>query len=152
MAHYFFDTSALIKHYHPELGSARVDALLGLPGARIDVSRLAVVEFYSALAKKVRAGPLARPEFRTLTRRFRADVRAKTWRIVRLTVAHFDSSSDLIRRIGTTQNLRTLDALQLVVALSLNDPVQPIEFVCADQALCNIAKVEGLSVINPERP
>ena len=49
-----------------------------------------------------------------------------------------------------TLNLRSLDSIQLAVALSLNDPAEPIEFVCADQALCAIAKAEGVSVLIAE--
>ena len=66
------------------------------------------------------------------------------------TAAHFQSADRLIRRIGLTKNLRTLDALQLAEAISVNEPGQPIEFVCADHALCNLAIAEGLSVVNPE--
>jgi hypothetical protein len=38
------------------------------------------------------------------------------------------------------------------VAINLNEPGQPIEFVCADHALCTLAIAEGLSVVNPEVP
>ncbi|MFQ5930088.1 MAG: hypothetical protein ACE5MK_10330 [Acidobacteriota bacterium] len=34
MADYFVDTSALGKHYHEEVGTARVDQLLGEPQSR----------------------------------------------------------------------------------------------------------------------
>src|SRR5713226_885454 len=49
----------------------------------------------------------------------------------------------LIRRIGLAKNLRTLDALQLAVAINLNEPGEPIDFVCADHALCTLASAEG---------
>ena len=32
MPGYYWDTSALVKHYHPELGTAKVDALLHAAG------------------------------------------------------------------------------------------------------------------------
>ena len=75
---------------------------------------------------------------------------ARRLRVVRLTAAHFLSAERLIRRIGLTKNLRTLDALQLAVAINLNEPSQPIEFVCADQTLGALAIAEGLAVVNPE--
>jgi hypothetical protein len=31
MPHYFFDTSALVKHYHTEVGSSKVDQILNEP-------------------------------------------------------------------------------------------------------------------------
>ncbi|MBN9520128.1 type II toxin-antitoxin system VapC family toxin [bacterium] len=152
MPDYFFDTSAVAKHYHAETGTPKVDALLADASSSHTISRLSVVELHSVFAKKVRTGQLTRTAFENLTRRFRSDVRAKRLRVVRLTVAHFSAAVDLIRRVGLVQNLRTLDALQLAVALDLNDPGRPVTFVCADAALCTIAAAEGLTVINPEVP
>ena len=150
MSRYFFDTSAITKHYHGESGTPRVDSLLATSGASFVVTRLAVVEVHSALAKKVRLGLLSPSNFEKMARRFRGDIRKRAWSPVRLTAAHFKSAEQLIQRIGLTQNLRTLDALQLAVALKLNEPAQSVEFVCADQNLVAIAKTEGLTVINPE--
>ena len=152
MPRYFFDTSAITKHYHNEVGTPRVDSLLAAPGGIFFVTRLAVVEVHSALAKKVRTGLLSRPNFEKMARRFRGDIRRRFWSTASLRVGHFHAGERLIRKVGLTRNLRTLDALQLAVALSLNDPVQPIDFVCADQALCAIAAAECLVVINPEVP
>jgi hypothetical protein len=42
MPGHFWDTSALVKHYHPELGTAKVDALLQVPGFQQVLSRLGV--------------------------------------------------------------------------------------------------------------
>ncbi len=39
MPRYFFDTSALVKHYHTELGSPKVDAILGEVGSEFWISR-----------------------------------------------------------------------------------------------------------------
>lgn len=152
MADHFFDTSALSKHYQQEVGTAVVDGLLATAGSRQFVSRLAAVEFHSALAKKVRTGHLTATGFHALTRRFRADVSAKQFEVVRVLVAHFRAAERLVTRLGPSQNLRTLDALQLAVAFGLNEPARPVTFVCADRALCAIAAAEGLAVVNPEAP
>jgi len=45
-----------------------------------------------------------------------------------------------------------LDALQLSVALDLRHRGMLDYFVCADKDLCEVAKSEGLAVINPEHP
>ena len=50
----YFDTSALIKRYHPESGGEAVDRYLDNGVDRHLISRLAFVEFHSAIAKKVR--------------------------------------------------------------------------------------------------
>jgi predicted nucleic acid-binding protein len=151
MAYNFFDTSALGKHYHPELGTSKVDQLLDALGDIHTISRSTVVEMHSVFAKKVRTGVLTMTEFNKITRRFRGDVAARRIRVIRLLVAHFHLAEQLLRQHAPTKNLRTLDALQLAVAIRFNAE-NPIQFVCADQPLCVIATVEGLNVINPENP
>jgi predicted nucleic acid-binding protein len=149
---YFFDTSAFAKHYCSEPGSQRIGSLLGTPETTSFISRLSIVELHSAFAKKVRIGELSRTEFELVARRFRGDLRSRVWSILRFKVNQFKAAERLIRSVGLMQNLRTLDALQLAVALNLNTVARRIEFVCADQNLIAIAKAEGLSVINPEVP
>jgi hypothetical protein len=46
--------------------------------------------------------------------------------------------------------LRTLDALQLAVALDLAAQDLVEHFVVADQPLADVASLEGLKIINPE--
>ena len=53
MADYFFDSSALAKHHHAEVGSPKVEDLLAEPGARYFISRLTVLELQSVFACKV---------------------------------------------------------------------------------------------------
>jgi len=48
----FWDTSALVKHYHPELGTPKVDNLLQTPGSAHVMSRLGVTETFSVFADK----------------------------------------------------------------------------------------------------
>jgi hypothetical protein len=47
--------------------------------------------------------------------------------------------------------LRTLDALQLAVALDLRSQELLDHFVVADESLATIAAAEGLGVVKPER-
>src|SRR5436853_541128 len=75
MPHYFFDTSALVKHYHTELGSPRVDQILGESGSDYSIARLTLTEVPSVFAKKVRTGEIAGADFDRLRLRFYADVR-----------------------------------------------------------------------------
>ena len=53
---YFFDTSALLKRYHPEIGSNVVDAVFDLTDMIRVISDLSIIEFYSAFARRVRTG------------------------------------------------------------------------------------------------
>jgi predicted nucleic acid-binding protein len=152
MADNFFDTSALGKHYHQEVGSPKVDQLLAAPGSRHFVSRLSVVEIYSVFGKKVRTGILSLGDFQLLGRRVRSDARLRVFQVVRVTSPLFRAAEQLVRRLSPAQNLRTLDALQLAVALDLRSRGLVTQFVCADQRLCTIAAAEGLIVVNPEVP
>jgi uncharacterized protein len=152
MPRYFFDTSALVKHYHSELGSPEVDAILGEVGSEFWISRLTLAEAPSAFAKKVRTGELSEIDFERLRLRFFDDIRNRMVTPVRILNAHFQAAGDLIATHGKTRQIYTLDSLQLAVALSIQQPAPIDRFVCADQRLCEIARIEGLAVLNPEQP
>ena len=53
MPRYFFDTSALVKQYHAEIGTPAVRRLLTEPGAECVISRIATVEMLSGFAGNV---------------------------------------------------------------------------------------------------
>lgn len=148
----FFDTSAPVKRYHREAGTDVVLARSTVPGVSHFVSRLAAVELHSTFAKKVRTGQMTPAAFRFATRRFRSDVSVGRLKSLRLLPSHYTAAIRLIRRLSLTSNLRTLDSLQLAVALSIHKPGQPVTFVSADNALCAVAAAEGLVVVNPEVP
>jgi uncharacterized protein len=152
MRHYFFDTSALVKHYHAEPGSSQVDLILREPGAIFSIARLTLTEVPSVFAKKVRTKDIAEPAFAGLRLRFFADARDRVLLPTRILNAHFEIAGDLISKYGKTRPIHTLDALQLAVAISIQQPTPIEHFVCADQRLCAIATLEGLDVLNPELP
>jgi predicted nucleic acid-binding protein len=143
----YFDTSALVKNYHVESGTSQVQALLGTPGSEAFMSRLAAVEMLSGFAGKVRTGTLSSTDFGILRRRFFADVRRKTVRPLRVLNAHYQLAGDLIGKHAMSRHLRTLDAIQLAVALHFHRSFPLDHFVCADQRLCDVARLEGLSVV-----
>ncbi len=152
MADRFFDTSAIAKHYRAEVGTARVDALLAEAGARHFISALSVVELHSVFARLVRTGQITDADFHLARGRFLADVAASLWQVAPVNAADFDQAQQLLVRHGLVRSLRTLDALQLAVALGLGAAGPLDAFVCADANLINVAAAEGMSVINPEAP
>ncbi len=152
MPDYFFDTSALGKNYHNEVGTPKVEQLLKEPGARHFISRLSVIEIQSVFAGKVRAGVISESDFRTLRRRFLTDIARRRVDVVRLTGFHYQEAERLIRKQAMSYSLRTLDAIQLSVALDLRARGLSNHFVCADRNLCKVAVSEALIVINPEIP
>ncbi len=152
MPHHFLDTSGLVKHYHPEVGTPEVDRLWADPGARLFLSRLSVAETVSVFARKVRTGTISPTDFGLLRRRFFADLRQRRPAIVRLLVRHFQEADRLLQQHSLTHGLNTLDALQLAVALDLRRRGMLDELVAADRVLLAVATLEGLKVLNPEVP
>ncbi|MGE3818362.1 MAG: type II toxin-antitoxin system VapC family toxin [Isosphaeraceae bacterium] len=150
MARSFFDTSALVKHYHFETGTATVDRLINEPGAELAISRLTLVETISVFATKVRTGTFDAMRFARLRGRFASDVTRKRYRVIRILNTHYNQAQDLIRGHGLARQVRSLDALQLAVALNLHQEAPLDYFVCADHRLCDVALSEGLAVLNPE--
>ena len=147
-----FDTSGLVKHYHTEVGSIKVQQIVNNPSNRIFISDLSIVEFVSSLAKKVRIGEIKTATFHTTRRRFFADIAAKKFHIVMLTNKHGRSAVKLLVKHATRYALRKLDALQLIIAIYLKSQKSLDYFVCADDKLDKVAKLEKIAFLNPELP
>jgi uncharacterized protein len=150
MPRYYFDTSALVKRYHTEIGTSEIQRLFSVPGAECIISRLATVEMISGFAGKVRTGGFSSTAFPRLRSQFLADVKKRVVRPVRIVNAHYLLAGDLISKHGMSRQLRTLDAIQLAVALHLYQAAPFDQFICADHRLCDVAMLEGLAVVNPE--
>jgi uncharacterized protein len=152
MSDYFYDTSAAVKHYRAEAGTPKVDGLLAVTGSRSFLSGLGVVEVHSVLARLVRIGQITPADFHVVRGRFLADVAAGLWQVVRVTDGDLQRAQMLLVKYGLTRGLRTLDAIQLAVALELQAALPLGGFICADVNLCYAAAAEGLTVVNPEAP
>ena len=148
----FLDTSALAKHYHVELGSAEVDRQWADPRRDLFISRIGVVEAISVFASKVRTGGLSASAFAVLRKRFLNDVGGGRPRLVRLLVGHFKEADRLIGQHGLTRHIRTLDSLQLAVAIELRRRGIIDQLVSSDKHLLSVALAEGIPVFDPEKP
>ncbi len=153
MPNYFLGTRALAKRYKKESGSEYMDRILEQPGSRSLISHLSIVELESVLAIKTRTGEIDEQALQIARRRFRADIARQ-----RLLVAppvherHFHGAKRLLIQYGVPEGLRTLDALQLAIALDLRQLGQVEVLVAADQRLCHVASMAGCSAVNPEKP
>ena len=105
------------------------------------------------LAIKTRTKEIDPPAREVARRRFRADLAQQ-----RLLVGppvheiHFHSARRLLSQYGVTEGLRTLDALQLAVALDLQKSGYVGVLVAADQRLCRVAALAGCPTLNPDTP
>jgi predicted nucleic acid-binding protein len=153
LPYYFLDTSALAKRYHKESGSEYLDRILEESGSRSLISHLSIVELESVLAIKTRTGEIDEQALQIARRRFHADIARQ-----RLLVAppvherHFHGAKRLLIQYGVPEGLRTLDALQLAIALDLRQRGQVDVLVAADQRLCRVASMAGCPAVNPEKP
>lgn len=152
MAQYFFDTSAVVKYYHVEAGTPAVSAMFSERDRKLRISSLGFLEIQSSFAMKVRSGALDRNAAGIQRARFMLDVAAGDIEVYGLTDDHFGAAGRLIGQHSFKRRLRTLDALQLAVALDLANQNLLDSFVVADQSLGEVATLEGLKVINPEVP
>ena len=116
MTYYLLDTSALVKRYHLEAGSANVGKILTEPNSTHLISRIGLVEAVSAFALKVRGGEIPLADFTAYRKRLLADVRKRLLNVVRVRAPQFKEADRLLQMHGCSVNLRTLDALQLDTA------------------------------------
>ncbi|MGB9611496.1 MAG: type II toxin-antitoxin system VapC family toxin, partial [Bryobacteraceae bacterium] len=149
MPGYFVDTSALAKLYHWEAGSERMEALIEAPDARLIISQLSLVEIESVFATKVRTGVIDKAALAQLRGRFYADLSQGRFAVALLARRHFQGAEALVRTYAVDHALRTLDALQLAMAIDLCRRGAASELVSSDKALCEVAVLEGLTVLNP---
>lgn len=129
-----------------------MDRILEQPQSCSLISHLSIVEVESVLAIKTRTGEIDEQALAIARRRFRADIARQ-----RLFVAppvherHFHSARRLLVQYGVPEGLRTLDALQLAIALDLRYLGHVDMVVAADQRLCRVASMAGCPAVNPEK-
>ena len=143
---YYFDTSALLKRYIVEDGSAWVRTTFEEPEADIVVSQLAIVEGVAALARRARGGAFRPGSVARVVQKLTADFQQQ-FVVIAVNSELIDKAVDLARQ----RALRGYDALQLATALVVRSLVAPevVTFVAADDELIAAAEMEGLPSINP---
>lgn len=150
MAHYYLDSSALVKLYAAETGTAWVTTLCApATGHTINLVRITGAELIAALFRRVQVGSLTLADAQLAAARFRRDLNSR-YEIIEVTEALVNDAM----RLAETHALRGYDSVQLAAALELQSvraafALPPLTFVCADQRLNAVATAEGLMVENP---
>jgi predicted nucleic acid-binding protein len=150
VAAYYLDTSALVKRYALEIGTAWVRALTD-PSAGNDLFtvRIAGPELIAALARKVRTGELAPTDASRASANFRLDW-AGDFQVIEVNEQVALRAMDL----AETHGLRGYDAVHLAAALEVNArrlrfALAPLTFVSADAQQVLVAIRVGLPAANP---
>lgn len=140
----YADTSALVKRYVAERGSAAVERLV-VTGRPVATSKIAYAELYAGLARKLRERYLTARQWQAVARRFERD-----WEAC-LRVNVLDEILARARDLVSRHPLRGFDALHLASALYLmEDSGQPVTFAAADQRLVRAARAERLTAVSVE--
>lgn len=139
----FADTSALVKLYIEEAGSAAMAERAR--HARIALSVLAYAEVYSTFARRLRESLLTVKEHAGLAARFERD-----WQGVIL-VPLSPAVAGRIPRLVESHPLRGADAVHLASALMLDEVGLEVTFAVADDRLVEAAGSEKLEAFNPLR-
>ena len=148
MRRYFLDSSALFKRYLEEDGTERVLEIMRQNNELI-VSRLTMVEVFSAGARLARAGDISQELLSDLFSAVENDFREE-FTVVELGGAAMVRSMDLVRAHG----LRAADAIQLACAVMVageSSTSSEFTFVCSDNELNSAAEKEGMTVLDPQR-
>ncbi len=152
MSAYFLDSSALVKRYRAEVGSAWIKNLVEpSTGHTITICEIALSEVAAVLAAAHRApGGISRTERDKTVNLFlsHCDTEYRLLGIERLTIR-------LAVNLPQSHRLRGCDAIQLAVALGANRDLlaarlPSLTFVASDGDLLAAARAEGLATEDPE--
>lgn len=150
MAVYFLDSSALVKRYINETGSAWV---LGLFDPALDneffVAAITGVEIVAAITRRARNGSVTAADAALVCNQLRSDLQTD-YQVIEITEGTISSAMAL----AEAQGLRGYDAVQLAAGCAINqlcvaNGLSPIVFVSADEELNLAAVNEGLLIENP---
>ena len=140
----YLDTSALIKRFVNEKGSALVESFVRGKGA-IATAKIAYAEIFAGFTRKLREGNLSKPQYAVACRQFERDWHA--YLRVGLEEDILLLARDLIQR----HPLRGYDAVHLASALRLKIALgEEITFAAADGRLLKAAEAENLRSLNVE--
>jgi uncharacterized protein len=150
VTHYFLDSSALLKRYVVESGSAWIRSITSAKDENtILISSITPVEIMSGVVRRRREGLVTDRIAQSL--RLLIDLHAsREYEVVGLTDQVVRRAQDLLEHYA----LRAFDAIQLASALESNDRLlearlSPLTFASADVRLLQAASDKGLMTMDP---
>jgi predicted nucleic acid-binding protein len=135
----YIDTSLLVPYYCPEILSRRAEQVLRSDAHPV-ISDLVEVEFFSALAKKVRGREMPAVDATRAGERFLEHLHAAMYTRVAVERRHWEAARDWLARFVSP--LRAPDALHLAVADG-----EGLRLATADADLARSARRFGVNVM-----
>ncbi len=99
MNSFFFDTSALVKIYHREIGTEMVEDIYENTNNKLFISQLSKVEYISALCKKLRSNEISKEAFEFAHAKFNFDS-INMFQVVPFYADILDEAERLIHKYG----------------------------------------------------
>jgi predicted nucleic acid-binding protein len=138
----YFDTSALVKNYFQEAGSARVRELL--EAYEFVSSALAPIELHSAVRRRHQQGEMTRANYHAMVARVKQD--RLYWQLVEPVPQVLTKAEEIV----ASHNVRTLDAIHIASTLVIQDSIgMALPFITADDrqlAAARECKLEAISL------
>lgn len=141
----FFDSSALVKLFHEEAGTAKVTEWVDDSANIVWLLDLAKLEFTSALHRRFRGKEINEHEMNMALEAFSEQL--SSFNIEAMGQSIVEEAEELVNQHGKVMGLRTLDALHLGAFLLISK--EDWFFVAADKNLCKVAIACGCKVLNP---
>jgi predicted nucleic acid-binding protein len=149
---YSLDSSAIVKRYVQEVGTAWVQAILD-PDAkhRLYAARIASVEVVSAFVRRAKSGGMTAPNAARAVQQFRHEF-PSLFRVIEITPSVIQDAINLVEKHA----LRGYDAVQLAAVLQVNVlqtsfGLPDIILISSDTGLNAAAQSEGLNVVDPNQ-
>lgn len=141
----FVDTSALVKLFHEEEGTAFITELLTCSTNVVWLLDLARLEFVSARYRLFRNKELDEHSLMQAMKGFEEEL--SRFHLEPMTHAVVDEAENLLRIYGKSAGLRTLDALHLGCFCLISE--MDWAFVSADNIVCQTVSQMGYKALNP---
>ena len=136
----YCDTSALVKRYIEEEGTAEVDALWD-KAIEVTTSTVAYAEGMAAFSRKRREGVISRSGYTRAVATFNEE------HLSFVLVQISPQLNVIIKRLIEKYPLRGFDAIHLASALIVKESLTDVVFACFDKGLNRAAKRENMKMV-----
>jgi predicted nucleic acid-binding protein len=144
----FFDTSALVKLFHREIGTDFVMQIVNNTQNKLCISELTIIEFFNAMYRLYRELHINDEQLSNLICEF--DRECNRFLIVSLNEIVIKEARQILINLGKNIPLRSLDALQLASYNLVYENGKDWAFVTSDNRLIEVLQSIGMKVINPQ--